>query len=64
MDNIILSNYISPGLTTVDFKKEKMGSAAVDLLLQLSDGTKPAAKKIVFNGEVVHRRSVRNISMN
>ncbi len=62
MDNIILSNYISPGLTTVDFKKEKMGRAAVDLLLQLCEGALPVEKKIVFNGEVVHRQSVMNLS--
>lgn len=61
MDNIILSSYIEPPLTTIKFHKGNMGFTAIETLVGMIKGEYRGPKKIMFDGEIVERESVRAI---
>ncbi len=60
IDDIILSNMISPGLTTVALDKEKIGTCAVDMLMDLIN-YRQAQSIIISSNDIVVRESVKNI---
>jgi DNA-binding LacI/PurR family transcriptional regulator len=60
MDNILLSNYITPPLTTIGYNAFEMGKTAFELLMKKIKGE--AVKSIVFpSGSIIERSSVRKI---
>lgn len=59
MDNIILSSYITPPLTTISFNAFEMGKTAFELLMKKINGE--AVDSIIFpSGSIIERSSVRN----
>lgn len=61
IDDIILSNEIYPGLTTVAIDKEQLASSAIDILMNLI-GQKPTGSVSMTATEVVVRESVKSIT--
>jgi DNA-binding LacI/PurR family transcriptional regulator len=60
MDNILLSSYITPPLTTIGYDTFEMGRTAFELLMKKIKGE--AAKSIVFpSGSIIERSSVRQL---
>lgn len=59
IDDIILSNMIYPGLTTVALDKEEIGTAAIDILMNLISHDN-AENVVVTSNNIVVRDSVRN----
>jgi LacI family transcriptional regulator len=57
-DNILISQYTSPLLTTVKQPKEKMGDIAMNLLLDIIEGKKIKNRNIVLPTKLIVRRSV------
>ena len=62
IDDIILSRYVFPPLTTVSYDKEYIGRTSAGLLLKLMDGEK-AENIVIRRHTVVERMSVREISV-
>ncbi len=60
IDDILLSRYIEPRLTTVGIDKVKMGELAMDMLLQKIKGKKQDS--VLLPMELVVRESVKNLS--
>ena len=60
IDDIIPSDMIYPGLTTIALEKEEMGYSAVDILIDLISGKKTQSKVIPSN-RIVIRDSVGKI---
>ena len=64
VDNISVSQFSSPPLSTVNIEKEKLGAMAVQLLLMMIVGKeKPDAvtSRILAPGEIVERSSVKKL---
>ena len=60
MDNILLSSYITPSLTTISFNAIEMGKTALELLMRKIKGE--AVKSIVLPSEsIIERSSVREL---
>lgn len=57
IDDIILSNEIYPGLTTVAIDKDQLGSSAIDILMNLID-KKPTKSVGIAATDIVVRESV------
>jgi LacI family sucrose operon transcriptional repressor len=57
IDDIQLSSYVYPPLTTVRVDKFEMGKAAMDLLIRLIEGQKPESRQVAPGG-VMERGSV------
>ncbi len=63
IDNIPVSQFCSPPLTTVDIDKKKMGETAVDLLMEMIWQKKPpheVENRILPPGKIMERASVSN----
>lgn len=58
-DNIDISKYIRPKLTTIDTHKSHLGRAAVDLLMEEIDAEEPLNKEVVLQSKLIERESVR-----
>jgi len=54
IDDILLSQYIQPQLTTVSYQKSQIGKAAAKLLLRQIDGGKPGG--LTINSDVIMER--------
>lgn len=61
IDDIILSNEIFPGLTTVAIDKDLLGSSAIDILMNLID-QKPTSSVSITATDIVVRESVSSIT--
>ncbi|TFG64157.1 MAG: LacI family transcriptional regulator [Spirochaetales bacterium] len=61
MDDILLSEYVEPPLTTVKFNKREMGTAALKTLTGLIKGELSGAEKLSFKGTIVPRRTVKKL---
>lgn len=61
IDNIILSQYCSPALTTVDINKQKLGETAVALLFASFENKEPSSV-IIPADTIIERDSVKNVS--
>ena len=60
MDNILLSSYITPQLTTISYNTLEIGRTAFELLIKKINGE--IVKSVVFpSGSIVERSSVRQI---
>lgn len=59
IDDILLSNYIEPKLTTIGIDKEGMGTLAMDMILQKINGKE--VKSILLPMKLVERDSVKSI---
>jgi DNA-binding LacI/PurR family transcriptional regulator len=57
IDDIVLSRYIEPALSTVRINKKQMGQIAVDLLMQLIDG-RDVETVVVRSDSLIERASV------
>ncbi len=60
-DNLVISRYLRPKLTTMDTYKSKLGMEAVDLLIEEIQATEPLNKEVVFQAELLERESVREL---
>jgi LacI family transcriptional regulator len=60
-DNVSISKYIVPSLTTVKQPKRQMGVIGAKLLLQIINEEEIAQKNIVLVNEIIERDSVRKI---
>lgn len=60
IDDIILSNQIYPSLTTIAIDKEKIGSCAIDMLMDLINGKVPE-NIVVSSNNIVVRESVKKL---
>ena len=56
-DNITISSYLSPEITTIDQPKYDIGKQAMSLLLKLMNGEQLDRKKIVLDDELLIRES-------
>jgi LacI family purine nucleotide synthesis repressor len=54
-DNLSISKYLSPGLTTIDQPRERIAKSAIELLLKKIKNSKSKAKKILFTPEIIIR---------
>ncbi|MCG8451799.1 MAG: LacI family transcriptional regulator [Spirochaetales bacterium] len=63
IDDIVLSRYVEPALTTLKIDKVKLGSVAGNLLLKAIDspGSKGEAHTLEMN-EIVERQSIKRLS--
>ena len=62
IDDILLSRYTHPQLTTISYKKNEIGKTAAQLLLQLIEGQ--AAESVVIRSDVIlERQSVADIAI-
>lgn len=62
IDDIILSNEIYPGLTTVAIDKDQLGCSAIDILMSLINKT-PTGSVSMTATEIVVRESVKHVKM-
>lgn len=60
IDDILLSRYIEPKLTTIGIDKVKMGEMAMDMLLQKIKGKKP--DNVLLPMELIERDSVYDLN--
>ena len=61
MDDIVLSRYCSPTLTTMHIDKYKMGKMAVEILDQLINGKDAALKHHISYDKLIERNTVCKI---
>jgi DNA-binding LacI/PurR family transcriptional regulator len=61
IDNIFLSEYFKPGLTTININKEQLGVLAMDMIVNKIEGLEVASAH-VRSDELIIRDSVRNIT--
>jgi DNA-binding LacI/PurR family transcriptional regulator len=61
VDNIFLSEYFKPGLTTVDIDKEQLGVIAMDLMVKKIEGEAVISANLPSDHLIV-RESVKNIN--
>lgn len=61
IDNLFLSEYFKPGLTTIDIDKEQLGLLAMDLIVKKIEG-KSVESAYVPSDQLVIRESVRNLN--
>lgn len=59
IDDILLSNYVEPKLTTIGIDKENMGTLAMDMILQKIKGKD--VKSILLSMNLIERDSVKTI---
>ena len=60
-DNITMSNYIEPTLTTVSQPARDMGKAAMELMIDLLENKRSLNNNIVFPTEFIERKSTKRL---
>lgn len=60
-DNILMTKYLSPPLTTIHQPKKRTGEYSVKLLLEQINFEKKELKKIILSPQLIVRNSVKNI---
>ncbi len=62
-DNLPITSMSTPGMTTIEVSKHRMGRMAVQLLTDriLEDADSPPAK-VVFGGKLIERESIRDLN--
>lgn len=66
-DDISISSYIKPPLTTVSYPKEELGRASVKMLLEnikRKKGNSEFNRKIVYDCNIIERDSVKDLNKN
>lgn len=61
IDNLFLSEYFKPGLTTINIDKERLGLMAMDLIVKKIEG-EHVETAYVPSDELIIRDSVRNLN--
>ena len=61
LDNIFLSEYFKPGLTTVSIDKEQLGAIAMDLIVKKIEGESVESANVPSDNLII-RESVRDIN--
>jgi len=62
IDDILISSYISPPLTTISIDKKEMGYISFDLLFKMMRGEVAESVKIK-TGNLIERKSVKNMNI-
>lgn len=62
IDNILLSQFVTPPLTTVDYSKEEIGLKTANMLLDMIGGTEVTSIAVSAKG-IVERQSVKNLQI-
>lgn len=60
-DNIYLTEYVIPRITTVDLNPKELGRRAVDLLVSELRGERPEKKKVVMDTRLIIRDSCKSV---
>lgn len=60
-DDIELAHFTSPALTTIAQPKDRIGVAAVDMLLERIQGGRVEARKVLFQPELIVRHSTAGV---
>lgn len=63
LDNIFLSEYSLPPLTTIDYPKREMGYKGMKMLIDYIDGKSVEKKRILLKTQIIERKSVINIKI-
>ena len=63
LDNIFLSEYSLPPLTTIDYPKKEMGYKGMAMLIDYIDGKPVERERILLNTQIIERKSVKNINI-
>jgi LacI family transcriptional regulator len=63
-DNILMSLYTNPLLTTVKQPKKKMGATAMNLLLDIIEGKKVKSRNAILPTKLIKRQSVAKLTGN
>jgi LacI family transcriptional regulator len=63
-DNILMSQYTNPLLTTVKQPKKKMGATAMNLLLDIIEGKKIKSRNVILPTKLIKRQSVAKLTGN
>jgi len=58
-NDIYLSEYLMPALTTIKWPKKEMGRIAIKLLIDLINGKRIKEKKIILKTEIIERATVK-----
>ena len=61
LDNIFLSEYSSPPLTTVDYPKREMGYKGMEMLVNYINGKPVKENRIILKTKIIERESVSAI---
>lgn len=61
-DNIFMTAYLSPPLTTIHAPKIRTGKLSINILLDQIEGRDSEYHKIILDTKIVERESVKNIS--
>jgi len=61
IDNIFLSEYFKPGLTTINIDKEQLGVMAMDMIVKKIENLE-VESAYVKSDELIVRESVKNIN--
>jgi DNA-binding LacI/PurR family transcriptional regulator len=62
-DNIFLSKYTNPPLSTMDLREREMGNRGMTLILDLIAGKKLKEKKILLEPFLIERETVKNLKL-
>ncbi len=60
-DNIVMSNYLEPSLTTISQPAREMGKTAIQLMIDILEGKKNIKKNVVFPTEFIERESTKRL---
>ncbi|MDI9595530.1 MAG: LacI family DNA-binding transcriptional regulator [Atribacterota bacterium] len=61
LDNIFLSEYSSPPLTTIDYPKREMGYKGMEMLINYIDAKPVKENRILLKTKIIERNSVSNV---
>ncbi|MHB8279837.1 MAG: substrate-binding domain-containing protein, partial [Candidatus Humimicrobiaceae bacterium] len=61
-DNIFMTAYLSPPLTTIHAPKIRTGKLSINILLNQIEGRDKEFHKIILDVRLIERESVKNIS--
>ncbi|MHA2030878.1 MAG: LacI family DNA-binding transcriptional regulator [Candidatus Kariarchaeaceae archaeon] len=62
-DNIYLSEYTNPPLSTIDMNEREMGKKGMEVLIELLSRKKIKEKQIFLNSELIERSTVKNLAV-
>ena len=63
-DNIFMTAYLSPPLTTIHTPKIRTGKLSIDILLNQIEGKDNEFHKIILDTKLIERESVKNLNFN
>lgn len=62
-DNVFLSEYTNPPLTTIKYNEKEMGKKGMELLISLISGESINNKRIIIDTTIIERNSVKKLNI-